>query len=128
MNKETKVFVGAVTVLIVIVLGLMLLIPRYNVWRAEMAGRAQLAQAEQNRQIMVLEAQANYEAEVLNARAEVARAMGAAEAMQAVEQSLTPMYIKYLWVRQLNLAGSSVIYIPTETNLPLLEASRINRP
>ena len=128
MNSDAKAMATGTIVLVVIILlivvGLMMAIPRYNVWRAEMAGRAQLAQAEQNRQIMVLEAQANYEAEVLNARAEVARARGAAEAMRVVEESLTPEYIKYLWVRQLNLAGSTIIYIPTEANLPLLEAGR----
>ena len=128
MNNEAKATVTGTIVLVVIglliVVGLMVGIPPYNVWRAEMKGRAQLAQAEQNRQIMVLEAQANYEAEVLNARAEVARARGAAEAMRMVEESLTPEYIKYLWVRQLDLARSTVIYIPTEANLPLLEAGR----
>lgn len=34
-------------------------------------------------------------------------------------------YIQYLWVRQqTNLNDKTVIYIPTEGNLPLLEAGR----
>ena len=75
-------------------------VPRYKVWQQEMKGRAELAQAEQNRQIKIEEAKANLEAEKLNAQAEVVRAQGAAEAIKIENGSLTPTYIQYLWVRQ----------------------------
>lgn len=97
-------------------------IPRYNVWQQEMKGRAELAQAEQNRQIKIEEAKANLEAEKLNAQAEVVRAQGAAEAIKIENGSLTPTYIQYLWVRQQNSSANKVIYIPTEAGLPILEA------
>lgn len=97
-------------------------VPRYKVWQQEMKGRAELAQAEQNRQIKIEEAKANLEAEKLNAQAEVVRAQGAAEAIQIENGSLTPTYIQYLWVRQQNTAANKVIYIPTEAGLPILEA------
>ena len=41
--------------------------PRYSVWQQEMAGKAEFAKAEQNRQIKIEEAKANLEAEKLNA-------------------------------------------------------------
>ena len=67
----------------------------------------------------------NLEAEKLNAQAEIERAKGAAEAIKIENGSITPAYIQYLWVRQQsNLNDKTVIYIPTETNLPVLEASR----
>jgi regulator of protease activity HflC (stomatin/prohibitin superfamily) len=97
-------------------------VPRYKVWQQEMEGRAELAQAEQNRQIKIEEAKANLEAEKLNAQAEVVRAQGAAEAIKIENGSLTPTYIQYLWVRQQNSAANKVIYIPTEAGLPILEA------
>ncbi|MCU7693185.1 hypothetical protein ACFSPU_02930 [Haoranjiania flava] len=56
--------------------------PVYNVWQQEMAGKAEMAKAEQNRRILVEEAKARLEAEKLNAQAEVARAKGMAEAMR----------------------------------------------
>ena len=65
-------------------------VPRYKVWQQEMKGRAELAQAEQNRQIKIEEAKANLEAEKLNAQAEVVRAQGAAEAIKIENGSLTP--------------------------------------
>jgi hypothetical protein len=96
--------------------------PRYAVWQQEMSGRAEFAKAEQNRQIKIEEAKANLEAEKLNAQAEIERAKGAAEAIAIENGSLTPTYIQYLWVRQQNNAAEKVIYIPTEANLPILEA------
>lgn len=91
-----------------------------------MAGRAEFAKAEQNRKIKIEEAKANLEAEKLNAQAEVERAKGAAEAIRIENGSITPTYIQYLWVRQQsNLNDKTVIYIPTESNLPILESPRM---
>jgi hypothetical protein len=101
--------------------------PQYNVWQQEMAGKAEFAKAEQNRRIRIEEAKANLEAEKLNAQAEIERAKGAAEAIKIENNSLTPTYIQYLWVRQQSqLNEKTVIYIPTEANLPILEAGRVN--
>ena len=97
-------------------------IPKYNVWQKELAGRAELAQASYNKQILIREAEARLEAEVLNAKAEVARAKGMAEAMEIEGGTLTETYIKYLWVRELNNTCNNIIYVPTEAGLPLLEA------
>ena len=117
-------------VLAVVLLGIAMafVIPWYNVWSQEMEGKAEFAKAEQNRKIKIEEARANLEAEKLNAQAEVERAKGAAEAIRIENGSITPTYIQYLWVRQQSdLSDKTVIYIPTETNLPLLESTRFNR-
>lgn len=110
------------TVILMIVLG-MWGCPRYNVWSSEMSGRAEMAKAEQNRRIQIEEAKANLEAQKLNSQAEVERAKGMAEAIEIENGKLTDMYIKYLWVRQGDIGNAEkVIYIPTEANLPILEA------
>ena len=117
-------------VLVVVLLGVAMafVIPWYNVWSQEMEGKAEFAKAEQNRKIKIEEARANLEAEKRNAQAEVERAKGAAEAIRIENGSITPTYIQYLWVRQQSdLSDKTVIYIPTETNLPLLESTRFNR-
>ncbi len=101
--------------------------PTYNVWQKEMGGKAQLMEARQNRQIRIEEAQANLEAEKLNAQAEIERAKGMAEAMKIENGALTKKYIQYLWVRSNKFDQNTTIYVPTETNLPLLEAGRLNR-
>ena len=104
----------------------MYIMPKYNVWQQEMSGKAEFAKAEQNRKIKIEEAKANLEAEKLNAQAEIERAKGAAEAIKIENNSLTPTYIQYLWVRQQNANTSNkIIYIPTEAGLPVLEAGRM---
>lgn len=101
-------------------------LPQYGVWQQELAGRAELVRAEQNRRIAVLEAQARLEAEELNAAAEVARARGVAEANAIVAEGLggPDGYLRYLWIQSLGENSQDVIYIPTEAGLPILEASR----
>ena len=99
--------------------------PKYNVWRKEMGGRAALAEATFSKQVKQEEAKANLEAEKLNAQAEIERAKGAAESISIESGRLTENYIRYLWVRQQDdLNDKTVIYIPTEGGLPLLEAGR----
>ena len=125
-SKKVVAIQITVFVLVVagIIAGLLFGIPTYRVWQQNMAGRARLAEAEYSRQIMLIEAEMNLQAEELNALAEVARARGAAEAMEIVQEKLTDMYIRYLWVRQANFRDATVIYVPTEANLPILEAGR----
>ena len=120
-----KLGILAAIVFVAIVVGCFVTIPYYNVWQQEMSGKAEFAKAEQNRKIRIEVAKANLEAEKLNAQAEIERAKGAAEAIKIENGSITPAYIQYLWVRQQsNLNDKTVIYIPTETNLPVLEAAR----
>lgn len=122
---RTKDILLTVLIAVALIATWMYVYPRYRVWSAEQRGKAQFAEAEQNRRIKIEEAKANLEAEKLNAQAEIERAKGAAEAIKIENGSITPAYIQYLWVRQQNnLNDKTIIYIPTETNLPVLEASR----
>jgi len=128
--NEDKTF-GAVfglilTIVIIVILGgLFWFFPTYGVWNREMAGKAQLAEAQWNKKIQTEEAMANLESEKLNAQAEVERAKGMAEAIKIEGGSLTTEYIQYLWVRQNVFNDKTTIYIPTEGNLPIMEANRI---
>lgn len=122
-----KLVVKVVGVIVAFFVVMAFVRPWYNVWSQEMEGKAEFAKAEQNRKIEIEEARANLEAEKLNAQAEIERAKGAAEAIKIENGSITPTYIQYLWVRQQSdLSDKTVIYIPTESNLPLLESTRMN--
>lgn len=100
--------------------------PKYKVWAAQMEGEAEFAQAEQNRRITVLEAESKLDAAKSLAGAEVARARGVAEANAIIGESLkgNDVYLRYLWIENLDKGGNSVIYIPTEAGLPILEAGK----
>ena len=126
-NAATIALTAILIILGVIIIfgGLFFGVPKWNVWRAELQGKAEFARAEQNRLIKIEEAKANLEAEKLNAEAEVERAKGAAKAIEIENGKLTETYIRYLWVRQQSdLGEKTVIYIPTEAGLPVLEAGR----
>jgi hypothetical protein len=131
LNLSPKLIKGltiGVGCLVILIVAMAFIKPWYNVWSQEMEGKAEFAKAEQNRKIKIEEAKANLEAEKLNAQAEVERAKGAAEAIRIENGSITPAYIQYLWVRQQSdLSNKTVIYIPTETNLPILESTRAIR-
>ena len=128
-NKQFNILLAVLgTAIVMLVSGYMFGMPYYRVWSQEMRGKAALAEAEQDRQIMIEEAKANLEAQRLNAQAEVERAKGMAEAIEIEAGKLTADYIKYLWVRNMEENDNlEKIYIPTEANLPILEARNQNQ-
>lgn len=100
----------------------------YNVWAQGKEGQSELSKAQWNRQITVQEAQAKKDSAVLLAEAEVERAKGVAKANQIIGESLkqNEQYLRYLWITDVanNGTGKTVVYVPTEANLPILEANR----
>ncbi len=114
----------------VIIIAGMALLPRWNVWRAEMQGRAALAQAENERKVQIEEAKARLESSKYYADAEIERAKGVAEANRIVAEGLggAEGYLRYLWINKLGENGQDVIYIPTEAGIPILEAGRVSIP
>lgn len=123
------VLVGAV--FLVVLLGFALWgYPKYKVYAQEMSGRAVLVEAESSRQVAVLEANAKRDSAKALAQAEVERAKGVAEANRIIGDSLNnnEQYLRYLFVNSLENTRNQVIYVPTEANLPVLEATRLARP
>ncbi len=122
---------------IVLIATLMFVMPIYTVWSSTKAGEAELAQAQQNRQIKISEAEAaniaatsNAEAQIkiakAQATAEVERAKGVAQANAIIGDSLkgNEDYLRYLYITGLASSNNHVIYIPTEAALPILEAGK----
>ena len=123
MKKQTTEFLGgvlAVTIILALLCslvgGCLYIKPKYNVYSQTERGRADFQEAEYNRQIAELDAQA-----------EVARAHGLAEANEIIGQSLegNPMYLTYLWI--MNLPDAATVYVATEMGVPIMEASRFRR-
>jgi hypothetical protein len=127
LDKQIKILAAAAIALAVAGI---VATPYVNVWQRGMAGQAQMAEAEANRQIMVREAQAKLDASKMLAASEVERAKGVAEANRIVADGLggPEGYLRYLFIESLKDArasGAQVIYVPTEAGLPILEASRL---
>jgi regulator of protease activity HflC (stomatin/prohibitin superfamily) len=127
--KTTSVvsIVTLITLLIVGVISLgMIGCPKYEVYSQRLAGEAVLAHAQSSREVAVAEAKAKMESATLLAQAEVERAKGVAQANKIIGESLknNEEYLRYLFVNNLENTKNQVIYIPTEANLPILEANR----
>jgi hypothetical protein len=114
-----------------IIIGGMIGCPRYDVYRQNLQGKAELARATQNRQIRIQESQAKFEAAVYDKQADSTRAVGIKISNSIIGESLrnNEAYLEWLWIT--DVAGANVdktiVYIPTEGNIPILEAMRMNR-
>lgn len=117
VRLAVKVLLGVVVAIFVIVFGWLMVKPQINLYRANTEKKA-----------LIAEAKAQNEAAKYRAEAEITRANGVAEANKVVASSITPEYTQWLYVDQLDTiaaaSGATVIYVPTEGGLPVLEAGR----
>lgn len=114
-----------------LIIGLFLLLGfmynHYALWSNKMCGEQELARAEGNRKIVIQEALAKKEAAQYLSEAEILRAKGVAEANKIIGESLknNESYLRYLWINNLDhTTDKQIIYVPTEANLPILEAGK----
>lgn len=59
-----------------------------------------------------------------DAEIEIARAEGNAKSNQIIAASITESYLRYRWIEGLRNSQMQVVYVPTEANLPIMEAER----
>jgi regulator of protease activity HflC (stomatin/prohibitin superfamily) len=96
--------------------------PIYNVWAQSQTGKAELARAESNRQIAVLEAQAKKDSAQQLADAEIIRASGVAKANSIIGESLkdNPAYLQYLWITEGEKDSNRTVYmVPSNGGAPV---------
>lgn len=108
--------------------------PKYRVYSQEMVGKATLARATADRQVAIEEAKAFKESATYKAQAEVIRAEGVADANKIIADGLggAEGYLRYLAIDGMKEMAKSqnttVVYVPTDGNIPVTEASRFNKP
>lgn len=124
-----SVFSGTICsiLLIFVICGGLYGCPQYNVYSSRMAGEAELAQAQYSRQVQIADADGKLAAASKLAEVEVARAKGVSQANKIIGDSLkgNDAYLRYLWITDMTTnKAPTVIYVPTEANLPILEAGQ----
>lgn len=126
-----RIFLDLGVAFLLLLLGSMYGCPKYGVWQQGLKGEAELRRAEQNRRITVQEAEAKRDAASALAQAEIERAKGVDSANKIIGSGLKghEEYLRYLWIMSLEhvaiAEGSTVVYVPTEAGLPVLEAARL---
>jgi len=105
--------------------------PHWRVWAAHQKGLADLAQANNDQQIQIAKAKARKEAATLNKDAAIIEAEAVSAQIEKIGQQLTThdLYLRWQWIEMMKAhaeheEGTTVIYVPTEANLPVLEATR----
>ncbi len=130
MESETRGTVSLVTIALLFCIGCFVLAlwgcPKYKVYSQRMEGEAMLAHATASKEVAVAEAKAKLESAAMLARADTIRAHGVARANAIIGASLkgNEAYLHWLWIDNIEKNPQAVIYVPTEANLPILEAGR----
>lgn len=125
LKNRITAYIGIPLLIVILMFGC----PEYKVWKAGRDGAAEMAQANQNRQIKIIEAEAARDAAAAYAAADTIRAHGVAISNKIIGNSLrnNDMYLHYLWLQTLEHNKGDVIYIPTEANFPIMEAGRFTK-
>ena len=113
----------SLAVILMLVLGLWGC-PQYKVYNQRKEGEAMLAHAQSSREVAVAEARAKMESATLLAQADTVRAHGITRSNQIIGKSLTAAYLHWFWIDNID-KSNNVIYVPTESNLPIMEANRL---
>lgn len=105
---------------VLVIAALLFAWPTYRVWQQGQEGQARLARADQERRILVTQAQAERDAASL--RAEAIRIMGKAakDFPEYREQEFMASFGEALRDGHI----SQVVYVPTEAGIPIMEANR----
>lgn len=104
--------------------------PILGPWVAERKGLAEFKQAEQNKKIRIETAKSKEDSAKYLANAEIIKARGVAEANSIMSVSLggPEGYLRWKYIEMLEETGqnsNTIVYIPTEGAMPILEAGRI---
>ena len=126
-SSDTLLIVLAVMLVLAMIVGGAWGCPNYKVYEQRLEGEAELAKANYSKQVAVQEAHAKMDSAELLAQASIIQAQGVAKANQIIGDSLknNEAYLRYLWIQSLETNTDKVIYVPTEANLPILEAQRL---
>ncbi len=99
--------------------------PLWSIWASRKSGLASLAEAENEEKVAIAKANARIGAAEANKRAEIVEAEAVSESIKTIGEALekNQSYNRFQWIKMMeNRPDSSVIYVPTEANLPILEA------
>ncbi len=127
----SNIFYGIGAIVVLILVWAIAIGPRWNVWASHQRGLADLAQANNEQQIQIAKAKARLDAAQLNKQAAIVEAQAVAAQIEEIGSQLTEhdLYLRWQWIKMMEEgnSGAKVIYVPTEANLPILEATRLQK-
>lgn len=122
-NIPLWVTIGVLVLCGLIALG-MVGCPKYGVWQQGLVGKARLARAGQERKILVEQAQAELDAAEIRVKAITTIGQAAKDFPEYRLQEFMGAFAEALQDGKIQ----KIIYVPTEANIPIMEASRTTLP
>jgi regulator of protease activity HflC (stomatin/prohibitin superfamily) len=119
--------IAIVFLVLIIILWALFGYPMWKVWASGKSGEADLQQAHKEQQIQVSKAQGRLDAARLNKEAAIIEAEAVSEQITRIGAQLTEhdLYLKWQWIKMMEeRPEGSVIYVPTEASMPILEAGK----
>lgn len=123
MDNSEKTLVAICTVVLCACGTALFGYPYYKVWNASMTGKAALMQAEQEKQIAIEQAKAELESAKL--RSEAIKIVG--QASKEFPEYRTQEFIGAFGEAIKSGQVEQIIYVPTEANIPIVEANRLRK-
>lgn len=111
----------SIIIVIVVLASLFVILPVWNAWRMEKKGEGQMRYANMERQAMIAQAEAERDSAAL--RAEAIEIIG--EMVQKYPEYREQEFIGAFATCLEKGCASQIIYVPTEANIPIIEASRL---
>lgn len=134
MGDEMMWGFGLGMVVVVSLLWILVGYPHWRVWSSHQRGLADLQQAKNEQQIQIAQAQSRFEAAELNKKAAIIEAEAVAAQIKAIGTELTNhgLFLRWQWIKMMEdchkeSGNATTIYVPTEANIPILEAGRLKR-
>lgn len=123
-SQSTIVLFGII--IAVVIVGLFFGIPAFSRYQQILNSKNELASQQYLKQVAIATAESKNESAKFEAQAEITRAEGVAKANAIIGESLkhNEAYLRYLWIQNMSEHDKTVIYVPTEANLPILEAGK----
>lgn len=120
-GESEVLMVVAIGVCLILFLGSFFIIPMWNVWRSGLSGEALLKKAEQTRMIQIQQAKGERDAATLRAEAIKIVGQAAKDFPEYRQQEFIGAFAEALKEGKIN----QIMYVPTEANIPITEASRL---
>lgn len=126
---DTNTIIECVVGIVLVILGWILVgYPKWRVWASHQSGLADLQKAKNEQQIQIAMAQSRLDAAELNKQAAVIEAQAVALQIAEIGAQLTThdLFLKWQWIQMMEKhSHDSIIYVPTEAGIPILEANRL---
>ena len=129
VRMAAKVVGGVILGIMLLVVAWKLIGPQLRLYQASTEKKAIIAEARARADAAKYEADRAVEVAIASANAERERAKGVADAQATIAATITPEYVQWLYVDQMDRMAengkATIIYVPTEGGIPILEAGRM---